>query len=213
LKIINGTSVALIHGIKEQHMKQVFQQTLLGVLIISLFASVSFAQEEVVATSYRSKGLHFSASLSLLGFVEKKEGWQGGEYEFEDVVIPKLNAALGYQFNPYISLDINAWTVLLLSTAEIGPKVYLTKTRIAPFVSGAVGVFTHVNFGDYEEPEHSNIIYSASVGVEGKISNHWNLYGLVRGLSVPETESLGNGKYKEFREIVFMPEAGIQVRF
>ncbi|MEZ4846438.1 MAG: hypothetical protein R2877_05700 [Bdellovibrionota bacterium] len=126
--------VALMLG-----MKTTFQHTLLAVLLITLFASIGFAQEN---ETYRPNGFHKNITIGALVAIgagcddNTEECW----FDIPPVLPGKFNLTLGYQLNPYVSLDFRLWDFwLVLLGAEAGATVHLTDTRVSPYVLGGVG--------------------------------------------------------------------------
>lgn len=119
-------------------MKTTFQHTLLAVLLISLIASVGFAQEN---ESYRPKGFHKNITIGALatlsgGCDDSDECW----VDLPPVLPGKFNLTLGHQFNSHVSLDFRLWDFwIVLVGAEVGPTIHLTDTRLSPYVFGGVG--------------------------------------------------------------------------
>ncbi len=199
-------------------MKMKIKQILLVMMVVVGSTTSTQAQEtkstvESEKTVYKRIGLHADLSLSLMGLIEKQREWQGGDYHHE-LTLPRLNLTVGYRLNPYVSLDINLWSMILLSSAEFSPKINFTKTRISPFVSTAVGYGTALRIGPSDGPEEQDnstdfTFYSAKVGVDGHMSKHTNLYASVGGMY----NATNRNDRSTLERILITPEIGFQWKF
>lgn len=197
-----GPVVALSFRMKELDMKQVFKHSLLGILLITLFASVCFADVGQTIplkseTDYRPKGFHLGGAVSMI--VPFTDGW----------VVPlrgKLDFIVGYQFNPYISLDVKLSTLWFIGwQAAASTKINFTNTRISPFITGSIG-----GAGTYfslEEEGDFNIItattlYTAGAGVDFGLTKRSTIYAMFQIAGIP----LEYG-------ILPVPEIGYQLLF
>ncbi len=176
-----GPVVALSFGMnmKELDMKQVFKHSRLGVLLITLFASVCFADENVgpkdqgIQQKYHRKvGFHGALNGDLMIFSDYNT------YSGLDIYpLPIIGMGAGYQFNPYISVDLNISTLLFLVwKGEVSTKINFSNTRISPYIAAGVAATNDICFSEYGECDDFIGLYNAGAGVDFDLTRHSSLY-------------------------------------
>lgn len=198
-----GPVVALSFRMKELDMKQVFKHSLLGILLITLFASVCFADEGQSLqlkseTNYRPKGFHLGGAVSTL--VPFTHDWIAA--------LPgKLDFIIGYQFNPYISMDVKLSTFWIVGwEVQAATKINMTNTRISPFISGSIGfagtIFDLETEGDFTGIPIATSIYTVGAGIDFGLTKRSTIYVMFQIAGIP----LEYG-------ILPVPEIGYQLLF
>lgn len=159
-------------------MKQIFKHSLLGVLLIALFASVCFADEEETTEtksshSYRKLGFHGELGITSLIYIDYNEFSGTNVYP-----IPYGNLKVGYQINPYISVDVGLSTIILATIGELSTTINFTNTRVSPYVSASIGVATSP-YCEYECEDFAGR-YSGGAGIDFDITRHSVIYTEVK---------------------------------
>ncbi|MCC7460297.1 MAG: hypothetical protein IT286_03245 [Proteobacteria bacterium] len=178
-------------------MKTTFQHTLLAVLLITLFASIGFAQENITleSPSYRAKG--FFGSFSVGAIINPGNGCDDEDECWGDIspVLPgKLDLNVGYQFNPYVSLNARIWNFwIIVNGVELAPVVHLTDSRVSPFITGGVGAATVLGSG--------GAYAFAGAGLDIHFTQKANMF--VQARYVTTFEDVGG----------LLPEIGVKFRF
>ena len=77
----------------------------------------------------------------------------------------KIDIILGYQFNPFFSLNADLWAIDLVNIGvEINPRINFTEGRISPFLTASLGIASNLFCEDSNcSPP---ITYSAGVGTD-----------------------------------------------
>jgi opacity protein-like surface antigen len=193
--------------VKEQEMKQIFKHSLLAVLLIALAASTCFADENGIVQNsneaiqlkvpYRAKGFHANLSLgAVVTFYNCKDSSEC--LNIFPVLPGKIDLTLGYQINPYVSIDTRLWTFwMLVFGAELSPKVHLIHGRFSPFVIGTVGIVSL--FGS-----RAATYIGAGGGIDLYIKKSFSIFAMARYLSAT---------FESDKGAIVVPEFGIQYNF
>lgn len=171
-------------------MKTTFKLTLLVVLTITFFASISFADDQSEVVNYKQKGFHFLVSGGLYGTDQSIPP-----------LLPKVDLGVEYQFNSYIELNSKITLTPLVQSVEIGSKINLLNTKWSPFVMGSLGL-TRDPFVPSYWGDESHLIYSFGAGVDLNINERILLFASLRIFDAPKGTQLE-----------YMPEFGVQFLF
>lgn len=173
-------------------MKTIFQQTLLAVFLITLFASVGFAAEQIELQNQdqniKKIGYHTNINLGVF------------------YVIPKFGLDMGYQLNQHISIDAKLSTLVgIIWTAEVASKINFTNAKWSPYISGSLGYMASIIPSDDVEESNAAIAFlNIGVGTDLKLSEKTRLFGAVH---------VWTPVNKREEETFLAPEVGIQWSF
>jgi hypothetical protein len=184
-------------------MKAKTKQILLMVIMI-LVTTTSIQAEEIKKTTveferttHKKMGLHAGISLNAVINLYGKGDCESDCFTVPPILPGKIDLSVGYQFNPYISLDAKLWTFwLFVWGVEIAPKFSLTDSMVSPFVTATYGVATVLGEGA--------TYFGYGGGVDIHVSKRTSFFGMARWIGNPQQGVNVRG---------VLPEFGVQFTF
>jgi len=174
-------------------IKKIFFVVLLIIFLsgpVSLLAHETETDSSNHRTSYREKGFQLGGAV-------------GGSIglDLDGTINGRLDVFAGYQFNSYVALYLDAWTInFIIGGAEISPRFYLSDGKISPFVITSIGLSTtNPSFSDESE---GTLNYSGGMGIDWYFKQKQTLQFIVRywgsGNVRPRPESASFSRALEF---------------
>jgi opacity protein-like surface antigen len=152
-------------------------------LIIACIIGIGTGILSMTSLSAQEKGPHDLSGWKKKGFFLGGElsgliGFYNGVKGFQDQTVSghgKIDLLIGYQLNPYVSLNIDAWALdLVVYGIEFNPRINFTESKISPFLTASVGI--SVNGVCEETSDCSPITYSAGIGTDIHLSRKGTLF-------------------------------------